>query len=224
MVAIHEAVRAGRPVNAKSLAQQLDVERKTIIRDVKFMRKNLGLPLRYDRRRKVYWYEGYVGPFPTMKVTEGDLVTLLVARKAVAQYQGTSFYQQLAASFEKIAAALPEKVSLNAVSQLEAISFNTFGAGRENIDVFNAVSRAVLRERELKLQYRKPGETKPTRRHLQPYHLTHRENMWYLIASDHGMMKTFALPRITQPQVLAKRFKRSRDFSIEKFFAGALGV
>eukprot|EP01035_Chromulina_nebulosa_P056000 gene56000-76764_t len=48
--------------------------------------------------------------------------------------------------------------------------------------------------------YRRPGETVVTSRHVQPYAVAYRENLWYLVAYDHGRgsLRTFALPRITK--------------------------
>jgi len=92
--------------------------------------------------------------------------------------------------------------------------------------VFNALSGATLRQHEVEFDYRKPGETRLARRRVQPYHLAHRENLWYLIAFDGGRraLRTFALPRISNPAVLKTQFIRPPDFSSEKFFANALGV
>jgi predicted DNA-binding transcriptional regulator YafY len=56
--------------------------------------------------------------------------------------------------------------------------------------------------------------------------MAHRENLWYLLGFDteRAALRTFALPRITNPAVLKSQFVRPADFSPEKFFANALGV
>jgi predicted DNA-binding transcriptional regulator YafY len=46
---IRRLIIAGRgPVNATTLAAQLETSRKTIHRDLEFLRDRLGLPLEYD--------------------------------------------------------------------------------------------------------------------------------------------------------------------------------
>jgi proteasome accessory factor B len=94
------------------------------------------------------------------------------------------------------------------------------------MSVFNTLSGATLRQHEVEFDYRKPGETRKARRRVQPYHLAHRENLWYLIGFDRerGALRTFALPRISDPMTLRTQFVRPPDFSPEKFFANALGV
>jgi proteasome accessory factor B len=92
--------------------------------------------------------------------------------------------------------------------------------------VFNEINRAVMRELEVEFDYRKPGDPQPERRHVRPYHLSLRENLWYLIGFDvgRGALRTFALPRMLHVSVSNTAFVRPADFSPEKFFANALGV
>ena len=61
---------------------------------------------------------------------------------------------------------------------------------------------------------------------MQPYHLAHRENLWYLVAFDTSRqaLRTFALPRMSGVRVGAVGFSRPEGFSPERFFASALGV
>ena len=68
----------------------------------------------------------------------------------------------------------------------------------------------MLRQVEVEFDYRKPGERSPSRRHVQPYHLAHRENLWYLVGFDVGRaaLRTFALPRITAVAAKKSRFVR----------------
>ena len=88
------------------------------------------------------------------------------------------------------------------------------------------LSTAVLRQREVTFEYRKPGARRGESRRLRPYHLAHRENLWYLIAFDTGRaaLRTFALPRISGAEATESGFVRPEDFSPEGFFANALGV
>lgn len=223
---IHLALQRKAIVTARSLAAELEVDRKTIIRDVAFMRDRKELPVDYDPVRKTYYYLRPVMAYPAITVSEGDVVALLVSRQTVEQYRGTEFHHQLAASFQKIADALPEKVSFAPSDELQAISFKSLGVGKADLRVFNSVSRALRRSLELTFDYRRPGETETTRRHVQPYAVAYRENLWYLVAYDHrrGCLRTFALPRISKAVVGRTTFVRPPEFSVTKYFAKAFSV
>jgi predicted DNA-binding transcriptional regulator YafY len=226
MLRIHDELRRGAFTNCTKLAGALEVSRKTIVRDIAFMRDRLDLPVEFDPRLNAYRYTHPVSSFPTVQVSEGELLALLVARKALEQYRGTPFHRQLEISFEKLTGGLKDRISFSPADELQSVSFKNVGLGKADLTVFNALSGAVLRQLEVEFDYRKPGETGSARRRVQPYHLAHRENLWYLIGFDSGRaaLRTFALPRISRPAVLKSGFVRPAGFSPEKFFANALGV
>ena len=226
MLRIHEELRRSAFTNCTKLAQTLEVSRKTVARDIGFMRDRLELPIEFDSQLNAYRYTRPVSAFPTVQVSEGELLALLVARKALEQYRGTPFHRQLEASFEKLTGGLRAKIAFSPAAELQSVSFKNVGLGKADLVVFNVLSAATLRQNEIEFDYRKPGETNPARRRVQPYHLAHRENLWYLVGFDmeRGALRTFALPRITNPVVLKTSFVRPSDFSPEKFFANALGV
>ena len=226
MLRIHDELNRGAPANCATLGKALAVSPKTIARDLAFMSARLDLPIDYDESKRVFRYTRPVAAFPTMQVTEGEVVALLIGRKALEQYRGTPFHRQLAASFAKITASLQNKISFNATDKLRTISFKSSGVGKSDVAVFNALSRALLRELEVEFDYRKPGEATPTQRRVQPYHFVHHDNLWYLIGFDlmRGELRTFAVPRVSAPRVTTAEFKRPADFDPEKFFAKAFGV
>ena len=226
MLRIHEELRRGTFTNCTKLVKALEVSRKTVVRDIAFMRDRLELPIEFDPRINAYRYTHPVSAFPTVQVSEGELLALLVARKALEQYRGTPFHRQLEISFEKLTGGLKDRISFSPADELQSVSFKNVGLGKADMSVFNTLSGATLRQHEVEFDYRKPGETRKARRRVQPYHLAHRENLWYLIGFDRerGALRTFALPRISDPMTLRTQFVRPPDFSPEKFFANALGV
>ncbi len=226
MLRIHDELRRGAFTNCTRLADIFEVSRKTIVRDIAFMRDRLELPIEFDAQINAYRYTHPVSAFPTVQVTEGELLALLVARKALEQYRGTPFHRQLEASFDKLTGGLKDRISFSPADELQSVSFKNVGLGRSDLAVFNTLSSAVLRSHEVEFDYRKPGEKKPIRRRVQPYHLALRENLWYLIAFDveRHALRTFALPRVSRVTARVERFVRPPDFSPEKFFATALGV
>lgn len=227
MLRIHDELRrSGSFTNCTKLARLLEVSRKTVVRDIAFMRDRLELPIEFDVQINAYRYTQPVSAFPTVQVTEGELLALLVARKALEQYRGTPFHRQLEVSFEKLTGGLKDRISFSPAEELQSVSFKNVGLGKADLVIFNALSGATLRQNDVEFDYRKPGEAKAARRRIQPYHLSHRENLWYLVGFDaeRGALRTFALPRISNVSVLKTTFVRPPDFSPEKFFANALGV
>ncbi|MFI5357206.1 MAG: helix-turn-helix transcriptional regulator [Opitutales bacterium] len=226
MLKIHDELRRGSLVNCTQLVKTLEVSRKTIVRDIAFMRDRLDLPIEFDAQIQAYRYTHRVEAFPTVHVTEGELLALLVAQRALEQYRGTPFHRQLEIAFEKLAGGLRDRISFSPADELRTVSFRNFGLGKTDLAVFNLLSAAVLHHAEVTFDYRKPGATAASARRVHPYHLANRENFWYLIGFDteRQALRTFALSRIAGVVVTKTAFTRPADFSPEKFFASALGV
>src|SRR5437667_795389 len=169
MLRIHRAIQAGEYPDATVLAGELEVSTKSIHRDIEFMRDRLELPVEFDRARNGFHYTQEVGSFPTLQITEGELFALLVAEKALQQYRGTTFEKPLLSAFKKMAAALPDTISLNLADWEQTISFRTTAESILNLEIFDALAKAAAQRKQITLCYRKPGQQKPERRLVDPY-------------------------------------------------------
>ena len=223
---IHQAIQAGKWPNATALAVELEVSTKSIHRDIEFMRDRLELPLEYDARRNGYHYTQEVSSFPTLQITEGELFALLVAEKALQQYRGTTFEKPLLSAFRKMAAALPDTVSLNLADWEQTISFRTSAEPVLDIEIFDRLAKATARHRQLLLAYRKPGHKETEPRVVDPYHLANINGEWFLFGYCHLRqdIRTFVPSRILELKPTGKTFVRPRRFSLEKRLRDSFGV
>jgi predicted DNA-binding transcriptional regulator YafY len=226
MLRIHQAIQAGAYPNATALAETLEVSTKTVNRDIDFMRERLQLPVAYDKSRFGYSYPEPVSSFPTLQITEGELFALLVAEKALQQYRGTTFEKPLVSAFQKMAAALPDTVSLHLADWEQTISFRTSAEPVLDLETFDALARATAGRRQLKLSYRKPGRSTPEERVVDPYHLANINGEWFLFAFDHLRhdLRTFVPARIKRVQETGRTFVRLQKFSLEKRLRNSFGV
>lgn len=226
MLRIHEILQDGRLTNGTKLAEQLEVSTKTIMRDLAFMRDQLDLPAEYDPQTYSWRYAYPVKNFPTVQISEGELLALLVAQKALEQYQGTPYHDQLAHAFAKLSSGLNDRISFSPSGTLGNISFHHAGLGRSDLKLFEKLTRAVNDSREIAFDYRKPRSPGTEQRRVQPYHLANRENAWYLVGHDldRGSLRTFALARMRGLGVSERKFTRPADFSPAKFFGKAFGA
>jgi len=226
MLRIHQAVQSGHYPNATRLAVELEVSAKTIHRDMEFMRDRLDLPLQYDAKRNGYHYSEEVSSFPTLQISEGELFALLVAEKALQQYRGTTFEKPLLSAFRKMAAALPDTVSLNLADWGQTISFRTSAEPILETEIFDTLARATAQHRQLLLTYRKPGRKETEPRLVDPYHLANINGEWFLFAYCHLRrdIRTFVPARILQAKTSGKTFVRPQKFSLERRLRDSFGV
>jgi len=226
MLAIHSQLMEGRFPNCFKLAREYEVATKTIHRDIEFMRDQLGLPIEYDRAAHGYFYSEPVTNFPTVQVSHGELVALLVAQKAVEQYRGTTFERPLQSAFSKLAAGLEGESGIALHELTEAISFRPQGAPASELDSFQTLAQATLKRREIRFLYHSLKRRKAEQRTVRPYHLGCVANQWYLIGHDvdRDAIRTFALVRLSDPEETGATFQRPKDFSVSEMFSGSFSA
>jgi proteasome accessory factor B len=226
MMRLHAALKAKKFPNCQKIAAELEVSAKTIQRDIDFMRYRLGLPIDYHPQEFGFFYTEPVTAFPNIEVSEGEITALLVAQKALAQYQGTPFERPLQSAFRKLTDGLKDRVSFSWHDLEDAISFRSAGASASDLELFETVSKGVLRCVELEFEYRKLSSATYELRRVRPYHLGCLENQWYLFGEDleRRQLRTFALPRMRRVRLTTKGFHRPADFSIAQVLSGSFGV
>jgi proteasome accessory factor B len=226
MLHIHRALQASEYPNASTLARELEISSKSIYRDIEFMRDRLDLPISYDDQRHGFLYAEEVVAFPSLQITEGELVALLVAEKALQQYRGTHFEKPLLSAFRKIAESLPETVTMDFAAWNETISFRTRTEPIINLEIFNDLAQATVKRQRLLLEYRKPGSPQSEKREVDPYHLANINGEWFLFGYCHLRrdIRTFVPSRIVSVRQTGQVFHRPRTFSLDKLLEHSFGV
>src|SRR5712692_7844444 len=78
-----------RSPNATSLAKLLEVNERTIHRDIDCLRDQLGAPIEYDQSRHGYYYREETYRLALPQVSEGECLALFLAERLLQQYKGT---------------------------------------------------------------------------------------------------------------------------------------
>lgn len=226
MIRIHQKLQEESYPNCTKLAKQIEVSTKTIQRDIDYMRDQLGMPIDYDGARHGYYYTEAVTSFPTIPATEGEMLALFVAQRALEQYRGTPFEKPLAHAFSKLAQVLEDEVTIDVNELSSALSFHHTGIAVTQMKIFQKVTKALMESRELEFSYKKLNGSRPEKRRVQPYHLASIDGQWYLFANDlvRKDIRTFVLGRIQEISGTGKKFKKPKDFSLTDRLMGSFGV
>ncbi|MHB1127769.1 MAG: helix-turn-helix transcriptional regulator [Bacillota bacterium] len=98
--------------NTPSLAASLEVARRSIERDLEYLRDMLGAPLVYDHHRRGCYYADKFS-LPPLTLSQGEVVAIFLAHKLLAQVAGTALEDPVCSAFAKIQQWLPESVTIN---------------------------------------------------------------------------------------------------------------
>ncbi|CEF49440.1 unnamed protein product [uncultured bacterium] len=230
IIQIHEAIQSGKRPNCPALQEiLLGISRWTVLRDIEFMRDRLCLPIECEKGKLGgYFYSHEVTTLPLIQISEGELVALCVARQALESYRGTSFEPLLRAAFEKLSAGLGQTVEFNFAELSSVISFRAAGFSPiADLETFDKVSRAAIRQEEIELEYHKPNSDEPVKlRILRPHHLTSVGGAWYTFATapERNTIRTYAIGRMRKVNLTGRKFERLEGFDPATYLANSFGI
>lgn len=226
--AIDRAIASGQYPNTKSLAQTLEVSKRTIERDIELMRDQLGAPIEYDRIRRGYYYSSSFS-LPQVKLSVGEVAVLLIGQELLSGLAGTPWAQSARRVMEKLPLLLGDDVSVGVDALAVDQNYVSFGLPRLRGDeelvsqYFSVLLEAIFERRTVRLEYYAASRDEVSIRDVDPYHLRLEQGAWYLIGFCHlrQELRVFALDRIRSLASTHHTFKRPEDFSIEDYLRGA---
>lgn len=217
--------RGEQRVTAGSVAADFEVDRRTIKRDIEFMRERLGVPIRWHGTCQTYYYTRHFPALPLFRLTEKDLTVLALANQRFAAWAGVSMAGVLRGIFKKFMAAAGNSSALPEAAAGDDFAPLTEFAAREQENLA-PMWEATLRRREVQIAYRKRGATTTETRTIEPLHVDCPGRRWIVIARDraHRDYRTFRLGRIRALEPTGKTFQVPADFEAAKFLRGSIGA
>lgn len=220
-----ELRKKGYPT-AEQLARLNEVDTRTARRDIESLRDDHGAPVKYDAKRRGWYYTSETYRLPAVVITEGELVALFLAGQALCQVQGTKYETDLQWAFRKLAEFLPDEVSLHWDSLEQAQSFRQSVTTPHDVDRFHRLADAVLHRRQLRIRYWTASRNEETERTIDPLHLAAIDGEFFLIAWCHARktQRMFAPARIRELQETGETFDVPSGFHVGEFFDGSFRV
>lgn len=196
---IHREISSGRCPRACDLAQQLECSGRTVMRDIAYLRDQLKAPLIYDRARGGWRYTELGWDFAGIPLTEGELVAFFVGEQALQATGQAPEAQLLRTGLAKLAARLPEIVSISLTTLGEALSFQQTPHVAVAASMLQTLSAAAAERRTIRFDYYSPHRDEHTTRTADILLLHNFAGDWYAIAYDHERadMRDFHAGRIT---------------------------
>lgn len=229
IVKIDRLIRAGRHPNVKRLAEELEVDRRTVERDIEALRDQFQAPLFYSHEKGGYYYADNGFVLPTFKLTEGEVLSIILGQKLLSSYAGTPFEHLVTAALEKLSASLPAEITVNLEQLEQSISFDvepTRGEPERIRQYYQEFIRMIREKKTAVLDYHSLSSNADTRRQIDPYHLLLHGGAWYVIAYCHlrKEVRTFAVDRISSLSATDDSFTPARGFSVSEFLGDSFGI
>lgn len=223
---IDKMIKIGRYPNSRGLAEDLGVSRRTILRDVEFMRDSLCAPLEYCPKNRGYYYTEAEYSLGLLKFTEGELLALFLGHNLLTQCKGTPYEQPVISAFNKICCYLQETVNIDFGRLSDFISFDLEplrGEEKRVASHFASIGEAIEQKRTIEIAHYSIARDTCQERLVDPYQIRFYRGVWYLIGFCHlrKAIRIFALDRIQALQTTKNKFSMVEEFSSAKYFSDA---
>ncbi len=224
---IVNALNNHRNITALSLASEMEVGERTIKRYISYMRQELGMDIIWEPTSHSYYCEKPWEYIPLMRVSGEEALSLALASKTFAAWQGTALGKALDSILAKVGQAIGGSVSVP-VSEIQSF-LSTPAVGHEGDREhtwFAPLLEAIRLKRELKICYKKPTAKRSERRILWPLHLAYLDHHWALVFWDKSKKqpRKFLLNRIESIERTGGKFVDPKGFDIEDYLKNSFGL
>ena len=222
---IREGARAGSPPNCGHFTRELAVSRRTVMRDLDFLRDEHNAPIAYDDSRKGFRLTDPTFQLAPVELTRREVFSFSIARKLLDRFVGTPLEMDMRSVLAKIADSLQGTVSLDVESLTDQFTVLAEDHAKVDPDVWQRVGRAINQKERLRMRYQRfDGATGDYL--LEPYHLVAYHGNWYLLALNRaaGRKETFALSRCRTLAGTGQHFAPPVGFHALTFFKDAIGI
>ena len=201
---------------SEHLQQALQCSLPTLKRDLTFMRDELGAPVRYDRRKKVYRYESankkrsFHLPAWYSPTEVKAFFTALMLFDGVEKEEGAMLAPEMKVMKARLMSLAVDDTSGKNLQQfLRRVRVVNQKTKLDRSPWFELIGCALMQQRRLNILYIPKSRAETATREISPVRLINYHNRWYLQAWCHltDALKTFNLECIRSAEILDKACK-----------------
>ena len=214
-----QILRRRKLCRACDLAEELEVSRRTILRDVEAL-NIAGVPIYTEPG-----FQGGISIDPDYRtnltgLTEAEIQSLFISQ-STAIWDKLGLGDAMRSTQLKLQASLPKRHSANATNIQQRVYLDPewwFRSKDNNPDYFADIQHAVYHDLQLRMSYeKKNGDV--TERVVNPLGLVAKTSEWYLVAVHAGdQFRSYRLSRFRSVTLLDTSFVRDPSFVLSEFW------
>ncbi len=199
-----------RRVRAQDLAEEYEVSKRTIYRDMSALNQ-MGVPIASLPGEGFELVEGFY--IPPLMFNENEAVAMILGSRLLTQQAAGSLTQSADSALAKIKVALPEQVRARAEALTNVIGFI---APNPKFDLDDPqlllIQKAIQEKQVIHIRYHGYQKDEVSERDVEPHQLFYFDGVWYLegycrLRKD---VREFRLSRIDKMNLLKETFAKKR--------------
>lgn len=216
-------------MSARTLAEQFDVSKPTIERDLATLQEIFAIEGELEgRQKKIYRISRRFRELEVLTFTVGEVLAIYTALAGLRPLAGTPLHDDLEAALVKIRGyvAPGRNGVLNEFHRVfarHARGFVDYGAHGEHID---DLTDAIARRRICNMTYHAAWKGTTRTHRIKPLQLVWHRSSLYLLAClcESVRITTFVVHRIRQLEKTEISFEPPEELDVERHTAGAFGI
>lgn len=222
---VREGTDSGDLVNSADFMTEFGVSRRTVARDLDFLRDEERAPLAYDDARHGFRLTDETYTLPPVSISRREAFSFALARKLLVHYEGTPLHLDMRSVLDKIAESLEGDVTIEPAWLSEHVGVLPEDNVRIAPEVWAQLAGVIEHREAIRAEYQN-FTGRISAHDLHPYHLLAYHGNWYVLARqvEKDKVGTFALSRFRRIEATGQTFNRPAEFSPETYARQAFGI
>jgi len=222
---VRDGSGGGESPNSSDFMAEFGVSRRTVARDLDFLRDEERAPLAYDDARHGFRLTDETYTLPPVRISRKEAFSFGLARKLLAHYEGTPLHLDMRSVLDKIAESLEGDVTIEPDWLSEHLGVLPEDRVRIDPEAWAQMAGFVERHEVMWADYQ-TFTGRISEYELQAYHLLAYHGNWYVLARNvqKDQIETFAMSRFRQIRASGQTFVRPADFDPEAYARKAFGI
>ncbi len=210
---IHEEIAAGNFPSVRQLAEIIEVNERTIKRDLDVLRCQLKAPIVYERKRKGFRYAEIGWTLPLSNLNEKEILAVFIAENALKLTGHLPEAEDLKKALAKLVAYLPDKVSMDLANLSDNLSFQNPAYELSDPELRQKLAVAATEQTTVEFDYYVQYKQRTEHRQVDVYLLHNLGGDWSAISYDHSRnaMRDFHVGRISNLKETREGFEVRRE-------------
>ena len=183
---VREGAETGYLPNSSDFMREFEVSRRTVARDLDFLRDEERAPLAYDDARHGFGLTDETYTLPPMRISRKEAFSFGLARKLLAHYEDTPLHLDIRSVLDKIAESLEDDVTIEPDWLSEHVGVLPDDCVRIDPEVWAQMAGYIERREEIRATYQ-TFDGRVSEYKLYILLVTHRDEILNLIAQQLGM-------------------------------------
>ena len=209
-----------------SLARELGVSDKCILRNISHMKTHRKHPIAVSRKhgREGYYFDEPVSECMKEPLTREQLMYWLIAHDSMAQLPGVP--REILPGADALSELIDPSMMTLLKEMQDMFYFKPFAPEPVDMSRVFQLTDARHRRRVTLMKYKKHMADKPDDKRVAPLGLALINGTWYMVVLDieKNKYRTYMLSRMSDIEITNEKFKIPADFCIKKHFEHAFIV